>query len=389
MPIAAKSSYSVPTVAEVVESRLRPAAIAIDRDGIYPAEIMREFGAAGAFVHLADGLGGLTRQVDLMPTIDAIAEAAQVCGATAFCCWCQAALIWYLRCTDNLPLRKRMLAQAASGNLLGGTALSNPMKAAVGLEDLLLKGQRSEDGRGWIVNGVIPWVSNIEHGHPFAAVFDRKGEPPAIAITTAGEGGPDISPNDNYEVMAGTATVVARFHSTYIDRSMILSEDAREYISRIRPGFILFQAGIGLGLIEAAALAMEATRRERSPGLPTSLLATPDQLREQARKLRKKVVQQAELAACDAGPSANETFQLRLDLAEAAIKAATSAQLMVGAIGLMRGKRAVRLVREAAFYGILTPSVRQLNHMLARLDGEQPRRLKAQGLASDAKAENP
>ena len=53
-----------------------------------------------------------------------------------------------------------------------------------------------------------------------------------------------------------------------------------------------------------------------------------------------------------------ELFALRRELANTAIRAATAAQLVCGAGGLGCGRRSARLIREAAFYGVLTPSLR-------------------------------
>ncbi len=72
-------------------------------------------------------------------------------------------------------------------------------------------------------------------------------------------------------------------------------------------------------------------------------------------------------AAVSGDVGLGDLFALQLDLAEAAVRSATSAQLICEAGGLVRGRRSARLVREAAFYGVLTPSARHLSYALARL----------------------
>ena len=49
-----------------------------------------------------------------------------------------------------------------SGALLGGTGLSNPMKALAGIEDFKLRAERVAGG--YVVSGVLPWVSNLGDG---------------------------------------------------------------------------------------------------------------------------------------------------------------------------------------------------------------------------------
>lgn len=343
---------------EAALAQLAAQAVAIDRDGRYPGPLLHELGAAGAFA-------GLARvKADLAGPIEATARVARLCGATAFCCWCQGALAWYLRLSANQRLRETWLPELAHGRALGGTALSNPMKFVAGLEDLLLRGARAPSG-GWAISGSIPWVSNIEDGHSFAAIFATADGPPRMALINTAMPGLAIRPNDNYEVMAGTATVAARFREVPVGGEHIIAADAGSFIAKIRPGFVLLQAGIGLGLLDAAGDVMRASRRKPSAGLPQSLLLTPAQVARRREELGARVAAQAEAIASGEPPATKETMRLRLALAEAVAHAATAAQLMAGAPGLIRGRRAARLLREAAFFGVLTPSVRHLNHLLA------------------------
>ena len=350
---------SVSSTLKPVLAKLAKEAVAVDSESAYPGRIMRELGEAGAFAGLAE------ENADLHTPIAATASVARLCAATSFCSWCQGALTWYLRSTSNSELRHAYLPKLASGRLLGGTALSNPMKAAAGLERLMLSGKRLSDG-GWEVSGAIPWISNIESGHKFGAIFATEDGPPIMALFDAVMPGLSLRPNDNFEVMGGTATVVARFMQVRISIDEVLAFDADEFINKIRPGFVLLQAGIGLGLLHAASDVMRSSGRAASGGLPGSLLATPGQVDELRGALAEQVKEQANQISAGIPPSMQETMSLRLSLAEAVIQAATAAQLMAGAPGLIKGRRAARLLREASFYGVLTPSVRQLSYLLAK-----------------------
>ena len=270
-------------VKHLADTALRKQATAIDRYGVYPSRILHELGAAGAFAQLADGAGGLVDQANLGTTIDAMEHVARECVATAFCCWCQGALAWYLRSTDNDVLRRRLLAPVASGEVLGGTALSNPMKVASGLEDLLLNATKT--ATGWTVSGAIPWVSNIETGHPFGIVF-ATGQGPCMAVVEAGMEGLTIKLNDDYETMSGTATVVARLRDVPVRSDMVLAENAAAFIEQIRCGFVMIQTGIGLGIIQAAADVIEHTKRAPSTAVSSGLLSDARQLRARADRLR-------------------------------------------------------------------------------------------------------
>ena len=348
-------------LADVI-TQLTPLAREIDSDGVYAREIMHSLGVAGAFQGLAAGNHGLVETPDLISVADATTSVARICGATAFCCWCQGALTWYVRCSQNEVLRKKYLKKLGKGEILGGTALSNPMKYSVGLEKLRLTAE--VDGDNFKINGIIPWVSNVENGSPFAVIFEVPNDKPRMAIVSDEMEGLVIRNNDDFEVMAGTATVSARFSNVVITKDDLLADDADSFLNVIRPGFVLIQAGIGLGLMLAASDVMHKTKRVPDDGLVGGLLTTPDAVQDKYEKLLSRVHEQSTKVANDEKVEVAQTASLRNDIASATIQAATSAQLMAGAPGLRNGHRAARLIREAAFFGVLTPSVRQLNYML-------------------------
>jgi len=94
--------------------------------GEYPEAIMRAYGAAGAYgSHIVGETG-------VMDAILAMSRAGEVCTSTAFCMWCQDALGWYIYSSDNEFLKSSIGPRVASGEILGGTGLSNPMKAVNG-----------------------------------------------------------------------------------------------------------------------------------------------------------------------------------------------------------------------------------------------------------------
>ena len=116
-------------VASLARSELTPILQQIDDGEIFPDKAMRRFGEIGAW----------SAHADLRDTIGGISAIAEVCGATAFMAWCQDTLVWYILNSDNAALKAKFLDRAESGQLLGGTGLSNPMKSFFGIEKLKLK----------------------------------------------------------------------------------------------------------------------------------------------------------------------------------------------------------------------------------------------------------
>ena len=222
---------------------------AIDR-GTYPADLLRQLAAAGAMsAHLAApaGVG------DYGLAIRAMAEASRVCGATGFMMWCQAVCGLYLEQSGNPALTGDALMQMASGQRLGGTALSNPMKSYAQIESLLLKATPVEGG--YLVNGTLPWVSNLGPDHYFGAIasvqvdgacagremmFMLRCDAPGVTLKTCPE----------FSGMEGTGTYSVHCKDLFVGSDDVVADPAKPYIARIRGGFVLLQCGIAAGIVQ-------------------------------------------------------------------------------------------------------------------------------------------
>src|SRR5712671_6785749 len=149
----------VDEVARIARQELAPIALAIDAGSVYPGELLRRLGEVGAWgSHVP-----LEGPADLRCAIQSMAAIGEVCGATAFMAWCQNTLVWYAANSDNVKLTAKYTDRFASGQVLGGTGLSNPMKSFFGIEKLKLKGKKVDGG--YIVKGALPWVSNLGPDH--------------------------------------------------------------------------------------------------------------------------------------------------------------------------------------------------------------------------------
>ncbi|NEQ51137.1 MAG: acyl-CoA dehydrogenase, partial [Leptolyngbya sp. SIO3F4] len=148
----------------VINQVLTPKVQDIDLKGEFPRQIMHQLGEAGAFSHAVSkdhqGSGK-----GLKAAVQSIEEISKDCLSTGFIAWCQVACTWYLENTDNAALKAEMLPKVATGQALAGTGLSNPMKHFADIEKIALKAQRVDGG--YVVNGLLPWVSNLGPGHYF------------------------------------------------------------------------------------------------------------------------------------------------------------------------------------------------------------------------------
>lgn len=366
---AMKQSLSPPpesTLAKIhaLAPELSRVAEAIDKGELYPETLMRRFGEAGAWAtHLPqDG------EADLAAAIDCMAAMGERCGATAFLAWCQNALVWYLANTENERLREMHLAALASGQRLGGTGLSNPLKSFFGIEELKLKSRKVEGG--YVVRGLLPWVSNLGPDHLFAAICDNQDAPgtPIMFLADCAAPGIQLAPCAPFLAMDGTGTYSLQFRDAFIPDAMVIAHEAAPFVRKIRAGFILLQVGMALGLIRDCVTLMRDVRPSLGH-VNAYLEAQPEDIEEVLAALEKET---AALAATPYDPSDaywRRVLALRLRGSEAAVAAAHAAVLHCGARGYVMAHRAQRRLREAYFVAIVTPATKQLRKMLAEMPG--------------------
>lgn len=351
-------------IAALATSELTPIAQAIDDGDIYPEQAMRNLGVAGAWrAHVAPG-----HQADLRDTIAGISAIGATCGATAFMAWCQNTLVWYIANSKNDALKSRFLDRASSGELLGGTGLSNPMKSFFGIEKLKLKGRRVAGG--YLVRGALPWVSNLGPDHVFGTIFEveseTKGESGAQVMFLADCGADTVTltPCKPFLAMDGTGTYAVQFRDAFISDDQIVAAPAMPFVKTIRAGFILMQNGMGLGLIRDCVAIMQGVR----PALEHVNRYLPQQPENFAHLLDALERETMRLAATPYdGRNAywRRVVDLRLKIGDASVAAAHAAMLHCGARGYLKSHRAQRRLREAYFVAIVTPATKQLRKMLA------------------------
>jgi alkylation response protein AidB-like acyl-CoA dehydrogenase len=344
-------------IGQILRTDLAPLVRRID-EGHYPEAVLRRLGDAGAF------LGEANRAAQLFDAIAAMARVGEECLATAFCMWCQDTFAWYLQNTDNEELRQRLLPGAASAKLLGGTGLSNPMKALSGIEPMRLHGREVEGG--FVVNGSLPWVSNLGATHHFGTAFQVEGSREVMAIVDCSAPGIRLGDGARFLALDGTRTCSVAFRDVFIPRSLVLADPAAPFIARVKAGFILLQTGMGLGVIRGCVEVMR--RSDESCGeINRYLEDRPDLFLEALDRLTTEISTLAGTPFETARDYERRVLQVRLDTSEWSLRAAQAALLHAGAKGYLAGAPAQRKLREAYFVAIVTPATKHLRKELAAL----------------------
>jgi alkylation response protein AidB-like acyl-CoA dehydrogenase len=347
---------------EIVARDLKPLTVDIDLKGHYPETVLRKLGPAGAFrQHLpsvrADGMH------DMGAAIQAMAVVSHECLSTGFAMWCQDTCGWYLENAANPVVREKWLPKIAAGEVLAGTGMSNTMKAFAGIEALRLTGKRVDGG--YVVNGSLPWVSNLGENHVFGTLFSLAGEPTrsVMALVDCTSEGFSLRQSAHFTALEGTRTFACIFEDVFIPDEMIIDDDGASFLRRARGGMIMLQFGMGVGNVQSCI----DISREVEPLLGHVngyLDDRPDELQEELDDIVEAAMALAEDPFDNSDSFIRDILELRLAASELALRASQSAMLHTGAKGYLQTAPAQRKLRESYFVAIVTPAIKHLRKEL-------------------------
>ncbi|MBX3609002.1 MAG: acyl-CoA/acyl-ACP dehydrogenase [Hydrogenophaga sp.] len=359
--LAAVRAIARGPLAEVVE--------AIDREGHYPRQELQQLAALGAMsAHLNAPAG----RGDFALALRAMAEVSQVCGATGFMMWCQAVCGLYMQASGNPALAGEALLALARGDVLGGTAMSNPMKSYAQIEGLLLKAT-PVDG-GYRINGNLPWVSNLGPGHvcgALAGVVDEQGQlvREVMFLLRCDGDGVELRECPSFSAMEGTGTYALRLKDHFIGAGEIMADPAKPFIARIRSAFVMLQCGMAVGVVQGAIDSMWAVE-DQLGHVNQFLEDRPAALQAELDTLTARVMKLAETPFDPSVDFFIDVLDARAHGAELSLRAAQSALLHQGARGYLMSSEVQRRVRESHFVAIVTPAIKHLRKEIARLSAE-------------------
>ncbi len=362
---AARWAFSdTQAIPEYLAGALPPLVQAIDGEGLYPREVMTGLGRLGGFgaaVPVASTVAvesAAAVVVDPARQLHAIAAVGRHCGSTAFLAWCQSACAWYLAKAPQEEPRRRYLASVLDGSLLAGTGMSNFLKHHAGIEKIRLQARASADG--YVVSGVLPWVSNLDAGHQLFTAAAVEGGGYIMFTVSTDAPGLALHPCPEFSGMEGTGTWNVRMNEVAVPGGDVLAEPAQfaDFISAVKPGLVLTQAGMGLGVIGGCLDILEADRT--SDNAVNQFLDTDaGDICEALIRLENEALRLTALVVTGAAVKL-PVLKLRAGVSELSLKAAQSTALHMGARGYLMRHPAQRRLREAMFVAIVTPALKHL-----------------------------
>ena len=352
-------------VDEIIENSLKPITVDVDLEGRYPKEVLKSLGQSGAFMqHLSsireDGFCDMGEAIKLMSKV------SHECLSTGFSVWCQDACAWYIEVGSNNYLKENMLPKISSGEILAGTGMSNTMKAYADIEDLRLSGEKVDGG--YIVNGSLPWVSNLGEDHMFGTLFaiDGDKDKPVMALVDCSSKGFELRLSAHFVALEGTRTFACIFNDVFIPDEMIIDHDGKSFMKKARFGMIMLQAGMAAGNIQAC-IDICKDNEARLGHVNAYLDDRPEELQEELDDLLDACIALAEDPYDTSDDHFKDVLQLRLTAGELTLRASQSAMLHAGASGYLIKAKAQRKLRESYFVAIVTPAIKHLRKQLAEM----------------------
>lgn len=357
-------------IQSVIAAHLVPSVLDVDLKAVYPEAFLRALGQAGGFRGAAQpAFGG--NGLGMKHVVQVMEAVAKECLSSAFLVWCQTACARYIQMSGNEWLKSQFLPRIVAGEQLAGTGLSNTVKSCDTIEDFRLSAKRVEGG--YIINGVLPWVSNLGPTHVFTTgcpVVNEDGKLVFVLVDCA-QSGFKLVDCAHFVGLDGTRTLACHFKESFVPDSMVLAHpsESAAYVKRIKPGMIHSQMGMGLGLIDACCKLMHQSNK--------TLAHVNQYLDDQVDEIERALVsaRSAVYNIADEltdGPASERTLdilKLRLAGGELSVRAANAAMLHQGAKGYLVRNPAQRRLREAYFIAIVTPATKHLRREIARIEG--------------------
>jgi alkylation response protein AidB-like acyl-CoA dehydrogenase len=359
----------VPELRAAIAQYLRPRVREIDEEGFYPKQFLHYVGTLGGFKQgVPTELSG--SGVGIKGTIQVVEEIAKECLSTGFLAWSQAICTWYIQNSGNTYLKEQLLPGIMTGQILAGTGLSNVLKHYGGIENVYLTARRCTGG--YIINGALPWVSNLAPDHYFAiAAKVEETNTYLTALVPANAQNLTLGNGGQFIALEGSATYSCRFRDVFVPTEYLLADPCAEYSKRIQPGIILSQTSFGLGLINSC-LALIKHANVTKGHVNQYLDDQVDAIETDFLSVRQTIYRLSDEIGCGEQKTRadfiKDVIQARIMISELALRASQATMLHLGSSAYRLHSIAERKLRESYFVAIVTPSLKHLKKLQSDLN---------------------
>ncbi|KAA6225631.1 acyl-CoA dehydrogenase [Campylobacter sp. LR185c] len=314
--------------------------------GYYPKQELKALAQKGLFNGFNEGLFGAVKNIMLI---------SSYCANTGFCVWCQYTLIWYLQNSSNETLKNKFIPLLSSGTEFGGTGLSNGAKALSDIEKNFIKAKKVD--KGYVLNGSLPWVSNLDNNHYFALLCDADENEKIFAFIDCSKA--KLSDKIHFCALEGSATKSVSLNDYFLSDEFIIAKNGEEFFKKVLKGFLLLQCGMGLGLCKNSIELMKKAKKDDINFLPIK----PNMLLDKVYDFEKKT---ALLCENVNNTDIKEIVEFRLVLAELSLECSKWAVLYQGSNAYLKDSNGVKNLLESYFMALVTPSIKHLYKLLAK-----------------------
>jgi alkylation response protein AidB-like acyl-CoA dehydrogenase len=339
-------------ITQIIKDEVQPYIGGIDRKGYYPEKFLKAIGKAGLL-----NSNDLPKEYISHQEVRFIEKTANYCMTSAFILWCHLAALSSVRMSSNPYIKKNLLPLLESGEILGGTGLSNALKYYAGLEAIRLKAVRTDGG--YIISGSLPSVSNLGSDHWFT-ILASNNKQQVMGIIPVKAKGLRIEEKTGLVGLNGSKTFSCFFNDVFLPDKWVITEETDQFIQQLRPTMALYQIPLGLG-VTAASIRSIFENRRKSVEEFQFLKVQPEELERDLQQIRKRTFNYAKSPVLES--VSKDVLLTRLEIVHLASKAVHADMLYSGGQAYLNESDPFRRLRESYFLVNLTPTVKQLEKL--------------------------
>lgn len=332
---------------------------AANEEAIDLSLLLRDLVASGFASH------GLTESEEPIQTqAKAITSVASESLAAGFVLWSHRMTTEYVERFGSSELRTKYLDELKAGERIGSTALATALVDNSGAQELPIT--FSESDSGYVINGHIPWASNLRPGT--LVVFgarEEQGEHRGLFATVVGSEGVVVKPAGELLGLNGTSSGSIRFENHALAKFQLLTHDCKGFFASMRPRFLILQSAFCLGLVRAS---LASARSVLAPSFEAQLEGFEARLEIIDARFQELSESLAEFAASGPASGPLPFVAMRLDLAVLAQEVTRVELAVVGGRGYFVSHPTSRRLRESLFLSVQAPTEGALRWELQRFN---------------------